>query len=144
MALSTTTRENQPTGRTQLIITSIAVLFAIGAVAYILSSMGIFRIFTTPAAPGSDTEIVKSEHFRFGPETLTVTAGQAVTLNLTNADMVSHSFDVDELALHVEMPVKETTMVTFMAIEPGEYQIYCSVPGHTEAGMVATLLVETP
>ena len=26
--------------------------------------------------------------------------------------------------------------------EPGEYQFYCSVPGHAQAGMVGTLVIQ--
>ena len=34
------------------------------------------------------------------------------------------------------------TAVVFTPQKPGTYQVTCNVPGHTETGMVTTLIVE--
>lgn len=95
---------------------------------------------TAVAAPNSFT--LASENMRFAQSNIRVQAGQPITLQLHNKDMYGHSFDIDELDWHVQMPANDQTMVDFTAVAPGTYTIYCAVPGHREAGMVATLIVE--
>lgn len=83
-----------------------------------------------------------TENMRFGQDVIRVQAGEPVTFALQNRDMYAHSFDVDELAWHVEMPANDGVVAEFTAVPPGTYTIYCAIPGHREAGMVATLIVE--
>ena len=48
----------------------------------------------------------------------------------------------EEGDLHVAHPAAgEEVTETFTIDEPGTYEVYCSIPGHREAGMVATLEV---
>ncbi|MFZ1395690.1 MAG: cupredoxin domain-containing protein [Candidatus Promineifilaceae bacterium] len=83
-----------------------------------------------------------AENMRFGQEVVRVRAGEPVTFALANKDMYAHSFDVDELGWHVEMPANDQVIVDFTAVSPGSYTLYCAIPGHREAGMAATLIVE--
>lgn len=64
-----------------------------------------------------------------------------MTVALVNKGLSQHSFVIDELG--VESPLYnggESGSVTINA-PAGEYEYYCSVPGHKEAGMVGTLTV---
>lgn len=90
----------------------------------------------------NNTLTYTTKAMRFGQTELRVQAGQEITLQLENYDMYAHSFDIDELGLHVEMPANGRVTTQFTAPEPGSYTIYCAVPGHREAGMIATLIVE--
>ncbi|WP_420628551.1 cupredoxin domain-containing protein [Candidatus Leptofilum sp.] len=83
-----------------------------------------------------------SENMRFGQDVLRVQAGEAIAFALDNKDTYAHSFDIDELDWHVHMPANEQVMAEFTAVPPGTYAVYCGIPGHREAGMVATLIVE--
>jgi plastocyanin len=83
-----------------------------------------------------------SIHVKFDQTELRAKAGEAVALRLENADPSGHSFDIDELNVHVSMPPGEPTLALFTPLTPGTYTFYCSVPGHREAGMVGTLVVE--
>jgi uncharacterized cupredoxin-like copper-binding protein len=106
---------------------------------------------------------VKDE-FSFDPDNLTVKAGEEVKITFENTGSVAHSFNIlkadadlehimeeepDEEHLHEELifdiheVVSEaSSSETFAApSEPGEYTIFCSVPGHAQAGMVGTLKV---
>ncbi|WP_420641461.1 cupredoxin domain-containing protein [Candidatus Leptofilum sp.] len=83
-----------------------------------------------------------AENMRFGQDVLHVQADEAINFELNNKDMYAHSFDIDELDWHVEMPANDKVVVDFTAVPPGTYTIYCAIPGHREAGMVATLVVE--
>jgi len=43
--------------------------------------------------------------------------------------------------IHLAVEPSETATITFIPHEVGEYEFYCSVPGHKEAGMSGTLTV---
>jgi uncharacterized cupredoxin-like copper-binding protein len=96
----------------------------------------------TAVSTQNNTLIYTTKAMRFGQTELRIKAGQEITLQLENYDMYAHSFDIDELELHVEMPANDRVTTQFTALEPGTYTIYCAVPGHRQAGMIATLLVE--
>lgn len=49
--------------------------------------------------------------------------------------------DADELSVHISATAGDRQTVTFTPAEPGEYEFFCSVPGHREGGMVGTLIV---
>jgi uncharacterized cupredoxin-like copper-binding protein len=40
------------------------------------------------------------------------------------------------------MDANGRSAISFIPTKPGTYDIYCGVPGHLEAGMVSTLVVD--
>jgi plastocyanin len=103
--------------------------------------------------------------FTFLPSTLTVPAGEEITLTLTNSGAVAHDLMIMKLGQEISnhgqvrpeeqanvfweqelLEAGETIKSTFTApTEPGEYQIVCGVAGHLEAGMQGRLIVvESP
>lgn len=52
--------------------------------------------------------------------------------------------DPDDLMVHISAEPDDSATIVFTASEPGKYEILCTVPGHREAGMVATLVVTAP
>jgi plastocyanin len=73
-----------------------------------------------------------------------VKAGQLSALRLENPDGAGHSFDVDELSVHVAMPSDSESLALFTADTPGAYTFYCA-PHYDKAtgkGMHGTLIVE--
>ncbi len=141
---------------------------------------------------------MRTEDFKFVPDTVTIKVGQTVRLRLDNHDPVLHDYTTDEAefivlaadgaahndhevvaashddgdgvvgshddddhdmdsdmdsdmdpeaqvslqALHIAAEGDEHGELVFEATEPGEYVFYCSVPGHREAGMVGTIIIE--
>ena len=78
----------------------------------------------------------------FRPNALTIPANTAVQIALTNKGAAIHNFNIDALNVHSgDYQPGQTGAVTINA-KPGDYQYYCSVPGHKEAGMVGTLTVK--
>lgn len=86
---------------------------------------------------------VTATSFEFSPAEIRVDAGEAVAIVLTSEDIL-HDFTIDELDAHVAAGRGETEEGGFTADEPGRYSYYCTVPGHREAGMEGTLVVEEP
>ena len=86
--------------------------------------------------------MVNLEDIQFDPTAITVAANTATTITLINKGATAHTFDIDELNVHSgEIQPGATASVTINAA-PGQYQYYCAIPGHKEAGMVGTLTVQ--
>jgi plastocyanin len=79
--------------------------------------------------------------FRFDPATITVAAGDDVSIALTSSDVL-HDFVIDELGTHVAADAGRTEETALNTARPGAYTYYCSVPGHRAAGMEGALVVE--
>jgi uncharacterized cupredoxin-like copper-binding protein len=90
---------------------------------------------------------VRVHEFDFTRKEIRVKAGEMVALRLDNDDASLHSFDVDELDVHVPMFREQASMALFRPTEPGRYTFYCSIPGHADlengTGMIGTLVVES-
>lgn len=108
--------------------------------------------------------------FRFSADTITVTVGQQVRLTLQNGGALEHDFNVNNVALtaepaasgahhhhsaaptpetgnfnlHIAATMEEAGVLEFTPTQTGEYEFYCSVAGHKEAGMVGKLIVVEP
>jgi uncharacterized cupredoxin-like copper-binding protein/mono/diheme cytochrome c family protein len=93
-------------------------------------------------APAELTEqVVTSFDIYFEPTEVAIPANTDVTFNLPNDGASAHNFSIDELGIDVDIAPGETAQTVINA-EPGTYEYYCNVPGHREAGMVGTLVVE--
>jgi plastocyanin len=87
-----------------------------------------------PADPGGALEFQKDE--------LTAPAGE-ITLVMENPASVEHNIAVKGEGLDEKGPVvgEGGTSELTVTLQPGEYEFYCSVPGHEAAGMEGTLTV---
>ncbi|MCC6315668.1 MAG: cupredoxin domain-containing protein [Thermomicrobiales bacterium] len=98
---------------------------------------------TPPAAaqtaPGEFT--ITSHDIFFDPKELTIPANQDVVIHLPNEGAAPHNFSIDALKVSVDQAPGETDLSTTINAAPGDYEYYCNVPGHKEAGMVGTLKV---
>lgn len=81
-----------------------------------------------------------TENVAFDQTELSASAG-SITVSLENRDLFWHTFTIEELDVDLRVPVSAQMTVTFDAA-PGEYRFFCDIPGHPEAGMEGTLLVE--
>jgi plastocyanin len=78
----------------------------------------------------------------FAKERVTAKAGR-ITLRMPNPSPLPHNIAVDEPERAIGEVVEQggVSEIT-LDFPPGEYEYYCSVPGHREGGMVGTLVVE--
>ncbi|MGM7702825.1 cupredoxin domain-containing protein [Pseudalkalibacillus sp. Hm43] len=54
----------------------------------------------------------------------------------------AHSDEKHKKTLHMNAKPGQTVSIKFIPKETGEFEFYCSVPGHKEAGMKGTIIVE--
>ena len=86
---------------------------------------------------------VVAQDARFTPRDVRVDAGTTIVLSFTNEDTGFHDWEVQGLA-NVDAGARpgQTQRIRFRIDEPGRYPIICTVPGHAEAGMAGTLVVD--
>jgi len=121
---------------------------------------------SAPARPAEIT--VEAKEFAFSPAVIEVTAGQPVKLTFRNTGALEHDFSVMEFPmagtsaatepmgghdmgnmtaepeLHVAAMTGQTSALEFTPSQPGRYEFLCTVSGHKQAGMVGSLVVESP
>ena len=89
-----------------------------------------------PTSPA--LEVVGTE-MAFSPSEVAVEAGE-VTVTLHNEGAVLHDLRIGTEPFIVEAKAGET-ITKSLRLDPGRYELYCSLPGHSEAGMVGQLEV---
>lgn len=99
-----------------------------------------------PAASSAQAvEVQATDRLRFEPATITVKSGTPVRLTLMNDGALDHDWVVENLdgrKVQVEAKPKASATGEFTPTAPGTYEFYCSIPGHREAGMKGTLVVQ--
>jgi uncharacterized cupredoxin-like copper-binding protein len=110
---------------------------------------------------------VTAKEFAYTPTILEVTSGQLVEISLQNTGAVEHDFSITEIdlaasptstdeaqsghmmggmgeqpKLHVAAAAGGQGTLTFTPTKPGQYQFYCIVAGHKDAGMAGILTVK--
>jgi uncharacterized cupredoxin-like copper-binding protein len=98
------------------------------------------------ALPQATVHIDALDPFRFAPTRLEVRAGVPTRIELVNKGTAEHSLVVktpdgarDWVHLHVAPGATEGA--TYRLDEAGTYRVLCTIPGHTEGGMVGELVV---
>ncbi|MGQ0571342.1 MAG: cupredoxin domain-containing protein [Armatimonadota bacterium] len=97
----------------------------------------------SPAAPGGAIA-VSAREFLYAPKQFAVKAGD-VTFAVKNTGAVDHDFVIEnaakkKIAEATPFPPGKTVQVK-AKLTAGTYTIFCSIPGHREAGMHAPLKV---
>jgi FtsP/CotA-like multicopper oxidase with cupredoxin domain len=82
--------------------------------------------------------------FALHPDRLSAPAGTELTISVTNEGQAPHDLAVDTGAGVKRTPQLQpgdSATLVVPALEPGEYRIFCSIPGHEDLGMVGSLTV---
>ena len=115
---------------------------------------------------GSKLEVEATE-FLFEPTILRVKADQRYLLHLVNRGNLLHDWAIDAIpakevrvreseehgheetlaggtapGLHLAADKGKEAEISFIPMRRGEYEFYCTVPGHRSTGMEGTLIVE--
>jgi len=121
-------------------------LALMAAVAVLTMALAACGGSSTPSggSSGSTVSVTETE-FKIAPNTFTAPAGK-VTFSIKNAGTVQHDITVTVNGKAESSPLadpgKTITWTTPDSLAAGTYQVYCSVPGHKESGMTATLTVQ--
>jgi uncharacterized cupredoxin-like copper-binding protein len=114
------------------------------AAAALAAALAIGVKWTPPARAAAATVRLAAREFLYLPKTLSAPPGNAVFV-VTNEGAIEHNFVIESEAKAkvAEIPILEPgqTLEVRAALLPGTYAIYCSLPGHREAGMEAVLHV---
>ncbi|MDR7416891.1 MAG: cupredoxin domain-containing protein [Armatimonadota bacterium] len=113
--------------------------------AAVLGAVGLVLVLAIGGLGGTAPQPIKvvAKEFSFEPKEIKVKAGQPVKLLLENKGVIEHDIVIEKLNAKTQ-PLKpgKSAEVSFTPKAKGRYLIYCSVPGHKEAGMTGTLVVE--
>jgi len=96
----------------------------------------------TPPPGGEAAFTVISRDVSFEPTQLQIPAGQEVTVALPNEGALPHNFSIDALSVDVDMAAGVTDASATVNAAAGDYEYYCNVPGHKEAGMRGVLTAQ--
>lgn len=131
-------------GRGLLLIVALGAALALGACgAAATPTGGTARFSATTYAQQVPVAADPQGGLRWDKQEYTATAG-AVTFVVRNESAHPHNFAIEGNGINVASPTfqgKTVQTYALPALAPGEYQIVCTLPGHREGGMVATLVV---
>lgn len=122
--------------------------FLIGTAAFALGASLVAAIPASNASAGVSAEALAqlpalvAGRNTFDQAELRARVGETIALRLENADTMVHSLDIDAFDVHVSIPTGTPALALFTITVPGSYTFYCRIPGHAEAGMAGTLIVE--
>ena len=88
--------------------------------------------------------VIEATEMAFDPASFEVTAGEPINLTVANIGQAFHDLTIDEFDLQIDVDSGQSATAGLEIDEPGEYDYYCSVPGHASAGMQGTLSVVAP
>ncbi len=129
-----------------------------------LLALGLAACATIPTASSSVQQVtLDASEFKFDPATVEVAAGRPVRIMMRNKGTIEHDWAIQKIPmvgmkesssgghdmigmnqpeLHMNAMMGQTAQVEFTPTTPGTYEIYCTVMGHKEAGMVGKLVVK--
>ena len=93
----------------------------------------------TTDVSGQSSTSISAQDFFFTPSSLTGTAGQKVTISLTNDGSAAHNFSITDQNVDVTVQPGQSQDIKVTFPESGSVQFFCSF--HQSQGMVGTLAV---
>jgi Cu+-exporting ATPase len=117
--------------------------FLVGvALASLVAAGGVLATDRAIDASAQRVDVVARD-VRFQPNELHVRAGEWLVISLRNDDPVFHDFEVEGFA-NVDVGARpgQTAEIRVLLDRPGTYEYLCTVPGHADAGMRGTLVVD--
>jgi plastocyanin len=93
-----------------------------------------------PTVKGARVVRVTGDRFQFVPKSITVAAGEDVTIRLSSGD-IAHDVYVKSIGHVVHAKAGQTARGGLRIDEPGTYKFWCTVANHKKAGMTGKITV---
>ena len=90
------------------------------------------------AAPSGPVTVTMTE-YAFAPATIEIPTGGSV--DVVNNGSMAHNFAVTGGPTTPDIAPGKSAPLDLSSLEPGTYEVTCTIPGHASAGMRATLIV---
>ncbi|MEX2587914.1 MAG: cupredoxin domain-containing protein [Actinomycetota bacterium] len=94
-----------------------------------------------PRIRGGEQIEVQAGEFVFDPSRIEITAGEPVNIGLSNRGALIHDFTIVELDFQLRANAGRRSTGGLEVTDAGRYRFECTIPGHAQAGMVGTLVV---
>ena len=91
------------------------------------------------AASPTTTATLVAEGTKFATTRYTMSSSDVLGMFIENRDSTAHSFDIDELDVHLLLPANGTVAVAIDPSAAGSLTFYCAIGGHRAAGMEGTI-----
>lgn len=91
---------------------------------------------------GADEILIVADEFSFEPDELRLVAGETVNVTLDNRGVAFHDFVIGDIGFALVADPNRRSTGALLFDRPGRYEFICSVPGHAQAGMTGTVVVE--
>lgn len=129
-----------PANQTLLARFSVAVsVFALLMVG-VVAARGTSSSGSDASAAAAAPVTVSLSEFAISPNAITVPLGGS--LQVSNTGSVEHNVTITDTALKTgSIPAGGSEALDLSSLKPGQYEVFCSVPGHKDSGMVATLTI---
>ena len=96
------------------------------------------------AASGGTALTIELQDIKLVPSTLSAPAGEPFSLEVKNTGGIVHNLEItagDQSFKTADLNGGESETLEIPALEAGDYEMVCAVPGHADAGMTGTLHV---
>ena len=90
-------------------------------------------------APPTTTAMLVAAETKYVTTSYSMASSDVLGLFVENRDSVAHTFDIDALDIHVQLPAKSTVAVAIKPTQAGQLEFYCAIGGHKAAGMDGTI-----
>lgn len=84
---------------------------------------------------------IKAKDIAFDVTSFEAKQGQTVNITYINEGALEHNFIMEDFNVEAKILPGETTTITFTPNKSGTFKYHCTIPGHTEAGMMGELTV---
>lgn len=112
--------------------------------AFSLVTLSVVLMFQHAVRSSPSTIRLVAEEFRFTPKEVTIPTGD-IAFAVINRGEIEHNLAVDDpggrRVIQIAIIEPGETKSISVSLPAGTYVIYCTLPGHRDAGMAATLRV---